>query len=155
MQANTRVNLNGKRIFLQEIEAKSIMWRLFSKLVEPSEEFMMNDDGGKFKKQLSKFDISEDKVFGRFWNFKVNGESKILLKKVFEYYAEKLWGHWAWSLKGKDFIVEYQECGDPIQKDSYDPEGEESIYNDFKINAKGDPLKKIKEILEKYNPVNE
>ena len=153
MDFNTRLMLNGKTIYLIESKDDSIGKKLLNNLLKFSQEFVMNDDGSKFKKQLSKWDISQDKTFGRFWHFKINLESKKIMPKVFDYYLNKEWGHWFWSLKGKDFTIEYQECGDEItypEMNIEGPNGKMSIYNDFKVEARGDSLKIIKEIISKY-----
>jgi len=153
MDFNTRLMLNGKTIYLIESKDDSIGKKLLNHLLKFSQEFVMNDDGSKFKKQLSKWDISQDKTFGRFWHFKINLESKKIMPKVFDYYLNKKWGHWFWSIKGKEFTIEYQECGDEAYYEENmieNPQGLRTIYNDFKIEAKGDSLKIIKEIISKY-----
>ncbi len=152
MDLNTKFSINGKIIYLVEPKDESIGQNLFNSLLEFSQEFVMNDDGGKFKKQLSKWDISQDKTFGRFWHFKINLESKKIMPKVFDYYLN--WGHWFWSLKGKDFKIEYQECGDEItypEMSIEGPNGKMSIYYDFKVEARGDSLKIIKEVIDRYS----
>jgi len=153
MDLNTKFLINGTIIYLAEPKDKSIGQNLFNDLLEFSQEFIMNDDGSKFKKQLSKFDVSPDKTFGRFWHFKINSESKKILPTIFDYYLNKKWGHWFWSIKGKEFTIEYQECGDEAYYEENmieNPQGLRTIYNDFKIEAKGDSLKIIKEIISKY-----
>jgi hypothetical protein len=153
MDLNTKFSINKKIIYLAEPKDKSIGQNLFNSLLEFSQEFIMNDDGSKFKKQLSKFEVSSDKTFGRFWHFKINSESKKILPTTFDYYLNKEWGHWFWSLKGKDFTIEYQECGDEItypEMNIEGPNGKMSIYNDFKVEAREDSLKIIKEIISKY-----
>jgi len=153
MDFNTRLILNGKTIYFMEPKNDSIGKKLFNHLLEFSQEFIMNDDGSKFKKQLSKFDISQDKNLGRFWHFKINSESKKILPTIFDYYLNKKWGHWLWFLKSKDFTIEYQECGDEItypEMNIEGPNGKMSIYNDFKIEAKKDALKIINELIRRY-----
>jgi len=153
MDFNTRLILNEKTIYLTEPKEDSIGQKLFEHLLEFSQEFIMNDDGSNFKKQLSKFDISKDKNIGRFWHFKIDLESKKIMPKVFDYYLNNEWGHWFWSLKGKDFTIEYQECGEESYYEESmieNPKGIKTIYNDFKVEAKGESLKIIKELISRY-----
>jgi hypothetical protein len=111
MEPNTRVKINGEVIYALERGDKNIVGELFQVLLNSAEEFVMNDDGGRYKQQMSRYLIAMDDT-GRFWHFKVEENSEELLKKIFEYYLNKEEGDWFWSLEGEDFVVRYQECGD-------------------------------------------
>ena len=150
MGFNTKLEINRKIIYLIEPKGKSIGQILFNNLIEFSQKFIMNDDGNKFKKQLFKFDISQDKKFGRYWDFKINSDSKKILPKVFNHYLNNKLGHWFWSLKGADFSLEYQECGDEEYSEEDLKAKSPKVYNDFKIKAKGNSLKLIKRIIKNY-----
>lgn len=142
---NTKITLNKHVIYYHEPKEANIGKNILNELIDLSEEFILNDDGGKLKKKLSKFDISKDKKFGRFWTFKVNKESKDLIIKAFEQY--QTFGHLMWTLIGKDFVIEYEEAGDEIETKNNDEDG---VYNKFRITAKGEPLKKIQRIIDEY-----
>ena len=154
MDFNTKVTINGRKIYLVEAKDKSIGQELFFNLLDFSNEFIMNDDGSKFSKKLSKFDISPNKETGNIWQFKIDSESKKIMPKVFDYYLNKEWGHWFWALKGKDFTIEYRECGDESYYEEFmleNEQGKKTIYNDFKIKSKGNSLKIVKDVINNFS----
>ncbi len=148
---NVRIKLNGKVFFISEPKEKSIEIELFDLFLNGANEFSINDDGTKYRKKLEKFDISKDKQFGNVWTFKVNKNSKPILKKVIRQYST--WGHGKWILIGKDFSISYKECGDDYYEDFMEdgPSGKNTIDKIIKITLKESLLPKINSLLDKYN----
>ncbi len=141
---NTQITLNNKTIFLSEDFRGELTLEFFDLFYRYSKELILNDDGGKFKAKLRKFDMSEDKKFGNDWHFIVNEKSRALLSEVLREYSQKTWGLFRWSLIGKDFRIDYQDVSDEMVFPEYKKKG---IFNLFTIKAKGKSLGLIKELL--------
>jgi|SRR3989344_2490708 len=148
---NVKISLNKKIFFISESKNKSIEIELFDILIKESQEFSINDDGTKYKKQLEKFDISPDKQFGNIWAFEANNNSRPILKKAIRQYAS--WGHLNWRLNGKDFSISYKECGDEYHEEfmAEGPSGKNTINKIINIISNKNLLHKINSILDKYN----
>lgn len=141
---NTKVELNKKALLVNENEVGRIVSDFFLLFIKDSQEFVMNDAGGKFEKELKEFDISKNNGFGHRWSFKVNSQSLPILLKTFDLYLKNNFGHWKWELKGKGFSIIYEECGDEYSGE------EEPIYNSFKIDSKEEITRQINALLGKY-----
>jgi hypothetical protein len=144
MRLQTKIILNEKEKILNEELPGQFTLELFDRLSEYSKELILNDDGGKFKAKLKKFDISEDKTFGHDWHFIVNDRSKSLLLEVLREYFKKQWGHFRYSLIGDNFKIDFEDVSDELVYSEYT---KEKICSLFKIKAKGKSLILIEKIF--------
>lgn len=144
MEFNTKIEINGKIFYINEEENGSIAADLFNIVEFITKEFIINDDGGDFKRKLKQFDISPDKQFGNKWHFEINDSSRPLIEEVLEYYFLKQWGHLKFTLIGETFEINYEEQGDPIFDEN------SQLTNYFKITAKGIVLRKIINYFKKF-----
>jgi hypothetical protein len=143
MNYKIKIILNEKEKILNEEISGQFTLELFDRLSEYAKELIINDDGGKFKSKLKKFDISKDKTFGHDWHFEVNDDSKSLLLDTLKEYARKQWGHFRYSLIGDDFKIDFEDVSDEMVYPEYT---KEKICSLFKIEAKGKSLNLIKAI---------
>ena len=75
MELKIKITLNGVEKTLGEEPQGQFTLEFSDQLSKYARELVINDDGGKFKDKLKKFDISEDKIFGDEWHFEVNSHS--------------------------------------------------------------------------------
>lgn len=148
---NVKINLNNKIFFISEPKDKPIEAELFDSFIGESKKLSMNDDGAKYSKKLERFDISQDKKLGHVWTFKINNLSLPILKKTIEQY--KSWGHLQWRLIGKNFSINYEECGDEYHEEfmKEGPGGKNTIGKIINIKLTKEYLPKFNSIIDKYN----
>ena len=144
-------NLNGKNLELNLGRDTNFDLRLFDLFIGKLEKASFNDDGENagFKKELRKFDISEDKQFGNEWTFSVSENSKDLLKRFIE--KHRYWNHAIWKLKGNDFSVSFESDDNAFREkvDSFSVSDNEIVWNiDFKGNSEFE--EDIKRLLENH-----
>ncbi len=145
---NTKVELNDQIIFLADSNGE-LEEKLFYLFINKADKFILNDSGKDrgLKTELQQFDISPDKETGHEWTFEVNKNSKEIIIKTFKSY--RTYPHLKWALIGKNFFVDYKECGDEAWLMD-GPNGKETVDNFFKIIAAKDGLKDILAVLNRY-----
>jgi len=141
----TKIILNGKEILLED-SAQQLTLEFFDLLSKDLKELVINDDGGdEFKSKLKEFDISDDKTFGNDWHFAINEKSKPLLSEVLRTCTQKQWGHFRYSLIGKDFRIDFEDVSDEVVEPEYAKEG---IISLFEIKSSGSNLGLIESLFE-------
>jgi uncharacterized protein YeeX (DUF496 family) len=139
-----KIILNEKEKIIDEELPGHFTLELFNQLSGYAKELILNDNGGKFKAKLKKFDISKDKTFGHDWHFEINDNSKYLLLDTLKEYIKKQWGHFRYSLIGDDFKIDFEDVSDELVYPEY---RKEKICSLFKIKAKGESLILIEKIF--------
>ena len=141
----TKIILNKREILLED-SPQQLTLEFFDLLSRDLKELVINDEGGEeFKSQLKEFDISEDKTSGNDWHFVINEKSKPLLSEVLRTYTQKQWGHFRYSLVGKDFKIDFEDVSDEMVEPEY---AEQGIKGLFEIEASGNNLDLIESLLE-------